>query len=180
MGNSIKNRTTKSENINNIGIKKHHMNLGILGADTIKQVKTKEKIRNVYLERARNFLETKLSRRYLIKEINVLAVYWEESWRLEATCRHSNSSERSSANTDEKNSQGVNDNNNNRPKNKKTYDHAYGIISQRRRWQNICIKKRGMKGTRQHWRQHWRINKTRRLYTKTRWRTHYSHRKRNW
>ena len=39
--------------------------------------------------------------------------YWEESWRLEETCCHSNSSERPSANTDEKNSEGVNNNNNN-------------------------------------------------------------------
>ena len=33
--------------------------------------------------------------------------YWEESWRLEGTCCHSNSSERPSANAGEKNSQGV-------------------------------------------------------------------------
>ena len=31
-------------------------------------------------------------------------VYWEESWRLEETCCHSNSSERPSAKTDVKNS----------------------------------------------------------------------------
>ena len=30
--------------------------------------------------------------------------YWEGSWRLKETCCHSNSSERTSANTDEKNS----------------------------------------------------------------------------
>ena len=34
--------------------------------------------------------------------------YWEESWRLEETCYHSNSRERLSANTDVKNSWGVN------------------------------------------------------------------------
>ena len=39
--------------------------------------------------------------------------YWEESWRLEETCCHSNSSEKPSAKTDVKNSQGVNNNNNN-------------------------------------------------------------------
>ena len=33
--------------------------------------------------------------------------YWEESWRLEETCYHSVSSERPSANTDVKNSQGI-------------------------------------------------------------------------
>ena len=39
--------------------------------------------------------------------------YWEESWRLEETCRHSNSSEKPLANADVKNCQGVNDNDNN-------------------------------------------------------------------
>ena len=34
--------------------------------------------------------------------------YWEESWRLEETCCHSNSSERPSADADMKNSEGVN------------------------------------------------------------------------
>ena len=34
--------------------------------------------------------------------------YWEESWRLEETCCHSNSCQRPTANTDEKNSLGVN------------------------------------------------------------------------
>ena len=34
--------------------------------------------------------------------------YWKESWRLEETCSHSNSSERLSANADVKNSQGAN------------------------------------------------------------------------
>ena len=37
--------------------------------------------------------------------------YWEESWRLEDTCCHSNSSERPSANADVKNSNGDNHNN---------------------------------------------------------------------
>ena len=39
--------------------------------------------------------------------------YWEESWRLEETCCHSNSSEKPSAGADVKNSKGVNNNNNN-------------------------------------------------------------------
>ena len=42
-----------------------------------------------------------------------LSEYWEESWRLEATCCHSKSSEKPSAATDVKNSQGVNNNNHN-------------------------------------------------------------------
>ena len=40
-------------------------------------------------------------------------VYSEESWRLEETCGHSNSSKWSSAKADVKNSQGVNNNRNN-------------------------------------------------------------------
>ena len=38
--------------------------------------------------------------------------YWDQSWRFEETCCHSNSSEKPSANTDVKNSRGVNNNNN--------------------------------------------------------------------
>ena len=38
---------------------------------------------------------------------------WDESWRLEETCCHSNSSEKPSANIDVKSSKGVNNNNNN-------------------------------------------------------------------
>ena len=48
--------------------------LGILEADTIKQVKMKNKIKKEYLRRARKFLETKLSSRNLIKGINTWAV----------------------------------------------------------------------------------------------------------
>ena len=40
---------------------------------------------------------------------------WDESWRLEETCCYSNSSEKPSANTDVKNSKGVNNNNDNNP-----------------------------------------------------------------
>ena len=43
--------------------------------------------------------------------------YWEESWKLEKTCCHSNINERSSVNTDVKNSQQVNNNNNNNRQN---------------------------------------------------------------
>ena len=39
--------------------------------------------------------------------------YWEESRGLEETCCHSNSNEKPSANTDVKNSRGVNNNDNN-------------------------------------------------------------------
>ena len=48
--------------------------LGILEADTIKQVQMKDKIRKEYLRRTRKLLETKLSSRNLIKGINSLVV----------------------------------------------------------------------------------------------------------
>ena len=48
--------------------------LGILEADTIKQVKMKDKIRKEYLRRTRKLHETNLSRRNLIKGINTWAV----------------------------------------------------------------------------------------------------------
>ena len=48
--------------------------LGILEADTIKQVQIKDLIRKQYLRRMRKLLETKLSRRNLIKGTNTLAV----------------------------------------------------------------------------------------------------------
>ena len=44
--------------------------LGILEADTIKQVEMKNKIQKVYLRRTRKLLETKLSSRNLIKGKN--------------------------------------------------------------------------------------------------------------
>ena len=48
--------------------------LGILEADTIKQVEMKNKIQKVYLRRTRKLLETKLSSRNFIKGINTWAV----------------------------------------------------------------------------------------------------------
>ena len=48
--------------------------LGILEADTIKQVQIKDMIRKEYLRRTRKLLETKLSSRNLIKGINTWAV----------------------------------------------------------------------------------------------------------
>ena len=48
--------------------------LGILEADTIKQVEMKEKIQKEYLRRTRKLLETKLNSRNLIKRINTWAV----------------------------------------------------------------------------------------------------------
>ena len=48
--------------------------LGILEADTIKQVQMKDKIQKEYLRRSRKLLETKLSCRNFIKGINTWAV----------------------------------------------------------------------------------------------------------
>ena len=54
----------------------------------------------------------------------------------------------------------------------------WALRPQKRRWQTICFKKRGRKWTCQHWRQRWRIDTTtRKLYTKTRWRTDYTNQK---
>ena len=49
--------------------------LGILEADAIKQVEMKDKIQKDYLKRTRKLLETKLTRRNLIKTINTWAVH---------------------------------------------------------------------------------------------------------
>ena len=48
--------------------------LGILEADTIKQVQMNDRIRKEYLRRTRKLLETKLSSRNLIKRIDTWAV----------------------------------------------------------------------------------------------------------
>ena len=48
--------------------------LGILEADTIKQVEMKDKIQKEYLRRTRKLFETKLSRGNLIKGMNTCAV----------------------------------------------------------------------------------------------------------
>ena len=48
--------------------------MGVLGADTIKQVEIKDKIQKEYLRRTRKLLQTKLSGRNLIKGINTWAV----------------------------------------------------------------------------------------------------------
>ena len=48
-----------------------------------------------------------------VETIKTTAESWDESWRLEETCCHSNSGEKLSANTDVKNSKGVNNNTSN-------------------------------------------------------------------
>ena len=57
-----------------LGEKETYKYLGILGADTIKQVEMKGKIKKEYFWRTRNLLETKLSSRNLVKGINTWAI----------------------------------------------------------------------------------------------------------
>ena len=62
------------DKIRTLGENETYKYLGILTADTIKQVEMKDKIRKEYLRRTRKLLETKLSSRNLIKGINTWAI----------------------------------------------------------------------------------------------------------
>ena len=62
------------DKIRTLGENETYTYLGILEADTIKQVEMKEKIQKEYPRRTRGLLETKLSTRNLIKEKNTLTV----------------------------------------------------------------------------------------------------------
>ena len=62
------------DKIRTLAENKTYKYLGILEADTIKQVEMKDKIQKEYLRRTRKLLETKLSSRNLIKGINTWAV----------------------------------------------------------------------------------------------------------
>ena len=62
------------DKIRTLGEKETNKDLGILEADTIKQVEMKGKIQKEYLRRTRKLLETKLYSRNLIKGINTWAV----------------------------------------------------------------------------------------------------------
>ena len=62
------------DKIRTLGENDGYKYLGILEADTIKQVQMKDKIQKEYLRRTRKLLETKLSSRNLIKGINIWAV----------------------------------------------------------------------------------------------------------
>ena len=135
--------------------------LGILKADTIKQVEMKNKIQKEYLRITIKLLETKLSSRNLSKGINTWAVPLVRysgpflKWTKDELKQMEQSTRKLLT--------------------------MHKALHQRRRWLTICFKKRGRKRTCQHWRQHWCIDTTtRRLYTKTRRRTHYSHQKRYW
>ena len=62
------------DNIRTFGENEAYKYLGILEADTIKQMEMKDKIQKEYLRRTRKLLETKLSCRNLIEGINTWAV----------------------------------------------------------------------------------------------------------
>ena len=82
------------------------------------RVKLKEnEMKDKYLDLARE-LKNLWNMKVMVMPIVIGALgwdrpeHWEESWRLEETCYHSNFRERPSANADMKNFQGVNNNNN--------------------------------------------------------------------
>ena len=58
------------DKIRTLGEKKTYKYLGILEADTIKQVEMKGKIQKEYIRKARKLLKTKLSGRNIMKGIN--------------------------------------------------------------------------------------------------------------
>ena len=62
------------DKIRTLGENETYKYLGILEADTIKQVQMKDKTRKEYLRRTTKLLETKLSSRNLIKGINTWAI----------------------------------------------------------------------------------------------------------
>ena len=62
------------DKIRTLGEDEIYKYLGILEADTTKQVEMKEKIKKEFLRRTRKLLETKLSHRNIIKGINTWAV----------------------------------------------------------------------------------------------------------
>ena len=65
---------SNQDKIKTLGEMETYKYLGILEADTIKQVQMKEKNQKEYLRRTRKLLEAKLSSRKLIKGINPWAV----------------------------------------------------------------------------------------------------------
>ena len=65
---------SNQDKIRTLGENKTYKYLGVLEADTMKQVEMKDKIEKEYLRRTRKLLETKHSIRNLIKGINTWAV----------------------------------------------------------------------------------------------------------
>ena len=124
------------QRIRTLGEKKNYKYLGILEADTIKQVEMKEKVKKEYIRQTRKVLENKLCSRNPIKGINIWAVHFSgtqeyslkrqrrtqtngsENKKIdqdaqgitpetEETCCHLDSSERPSANAGMKNLQEI-------------------------------------------------------------------------
>ena len=63
-------KRSNQNKIRTLGENETYKYLGIFETDTIKQVEMKDKIQKEYLMRTRKLLETKLTRRNLIKGIN--------------------------------------------------------------------------------------------------------------
>ena len=129
--------------------------LGILEAETIKQVEMKEKIHKEYLRRTRKLLETKLNSRNFIKEINTWA---------EPLVRYSGPFLKWTRNELQQMDQ--------RTRKLMTMHKA---LHPRNDVDRLCVSRK------EGGRRHASIDiTTRRQYTKTRRRTHYSHQKRYW
>ena len=145
------------DKIRTLGKNETYKYLGILEADTTKQVEMKDKTQKEYLRGIRKVLETKLSRRNLIKGINtwaVLLVRYSGPFLKWTRDEHKQMDQRT---------------------------RKLMTMHKRRRWQTKCIKKRGRRRTCQHRRQYWRIDTTtRRLHRKPRTRNNYSHQKQYW
>ena len=132
--------------------------LGILKADTIKQLQMKDLIRKEYHRRTRKLLETKLSSRNLIKGINTwavpLVIYTGPflKWTQEELKQ-----------MDQKTRKLM------------TMHKAFRMCWSKRSRRMCWSKRRGRKRTCQHWRHRWRIHTTaRRLHRKTRTKTNYN------
>ena len=141
-----------------LGEKETYKYMGILKADTIKQVKTKEKIKKEYLRRTRKLPETNLCGRKLVKE------------QIFGLCLSLDIRDPFGNGREEL-----------KQMDHKTNGHAYGITSLRQRCHIICIKKVGRKKTCQNWLQRWDIETTTcGICRKVRRGTVYSHPKRYW
>ena len=148
--------------IRTLGEKETYKYLGILEADTIKQVEMKDKIQKDYPRRTRKLLETKLSSRNLIKRINTWAVFLVRysgpflKWTRDKL-KQMNQRTRKLMTT-------------------------HKALHPRDDVDRLYVsRKDGRKRTYQHRRHHWHIDTTtRRLQRKTRRRADYRHQNRYW
>ena len=144
------------DKIKTLAEKEMYKYLGILEADTIKQVEMKEKIKKEYLKRTRKLLETKLSCRNLNKGINTWAI---PLVRYSGPFLKTNREERKQMD----------------PRTRKLMT-MHKALHPRDDFERIYVSwKEGRKRTCQYWRQCWPIDiTTGGLRRKTRWRTDYS------